>query len=62
MGSVQSSINVINLLIPAVLSLALVFLATSVGLEVVAFALIILLLIAAYLVHQMKNLPNQEEV
>ncbi|VKE79753.1 MFS transporter [Streptococcus pneumoniae] len=62
MGSVQSSINVINLLIPAVLSLALVFLATSAGLEVVAFALIILLLIAAYLVHQMKNLPNQEEV
>ena len=62
MGAVQSSINVINLLIPAVLSLALVFLATSADLEVVAFALIILLLIAAYLVHQMKNLPNQEEV
>ena len=58
MGSVQSSINVINLLIPAVLSLALVFLATSAGLKVVAFALIILLLIAVYLVHQMKKLTK----
>ena len=60
MGAVQSSINVISLLIPAVLSLALVFLATSAGLVVVASVLALLLLIAAYLVCKMKNLPGQK--
>lgn len=57
-GAVQSAINLICMLIPAAISLALVGLATSGGLIVTAIVLALLLLVAAYLVVKTKRLPT----
>lgn len=57
-GAVQSAINLICMLIPAAISLALVGLATSGGLIVTAIVLALLLLVAAYLAVKMKRLPT----